>query len=101
MSVSVTLSGFASAFNRARPASVVRASIDSQNAIVAAAVPLVLGPGEVRKLTPGTRLRVLSGRVWLTHRDDGRDWFPRPGELVEAGPASVIEAWSGAVLVAE
>ena len=97
MSATTTLSGFLSGFNRRRSAAGACVTIDSINAIVEPR-RLVLPAGCARRLAAGGRFRVATGRVWLTHRGDGRDWFPPAGAVFRAGPASVVEALGDAVL---
>lgn len=98
MSASTTVSGFLSAFNRRPAAAGGRACIDSEKSTTAGVPGFPLAAGEVRALPPDRRFVVVSGRVWLTHAGDRRDFFPRPGGVFASGPASVVEGLSAAVL---
>lgn len=57
-----------------------------------------LRAGEIRRLPPGQRYLLVSGRLWLTHRGDDRDHFPLAGALFETDSDSVVEAFAESVL---
>lgn len=56
--------------------------------------PLSLHRGETFRLPAGRHVSVVCGRLWLTHRQDSRDHFPRGGESFDtsADSDSVIQA---------
>lgn len=61
--------------------------------VAGAGQPITLLQGQPRTL-PAGRYTVISGRLWLTHADDRRDHFPRPGDSFDtlAACQSVGEA---------
>ena len=73
----------------------IRASV-AEPSVVAGS--LVLAAGEMLHLPCGQRMTLVSGRLWVTHAGDGRDFFPAAGASLQGGDRTLLEAMSITVL---
>lgn len=98
MSATGTLGGFPIAFKQSTDADVPARRIDSPRASDCGGRMRPIKAGKALTLPPWQRWTVVSGHLWLTHKDDSRDVFPRAGASFESGKRSVVEALSDTVL---
>jgi len=99
MSATGTLGGFRIAFKQRTDAAVPAPRIDSPRASDCGGRMRTIQAGKALTLAPWRRWTVVSGHLWLTHKDDSRDVFPRAGASFESGKWSVVEALSDTVLL--